>query len=168
MNKDSEYLAKPLIEGAEFTIGDDYIKISSPSTIHAESRRVLPITKEEFTSLYKSVLRVAKFKKVKISYRRHIRRDSINKWEEYIGACRKARELFIAIIKQAIVVRERGLHYGTIDDYELGKLQNLCEENRSFFYAASIVSRVAEDYFKLKSISQGLEKSGSEEMTIYL
>lgn len=165
---DLDYLAQPLIEGAEFIIEDNHIKVTSPPTIHAETSRVLPINKSDFTALYKSVLKSAKSKGVKISYSRRIRRNSIDKWSEYTKACSEADELFDEIIKQAKVVQQRGLHYGTRDDYELTKLQRLCEDNRSYFYATSIVARVAEDYFMLKSISHRLEKSNTEELMIYL
>jgi ribosomal protein L14E/L6E/L27E len=168
LKADSEYLSKPFIEGAEFIIEDNYIKITTPTTVHVETRRVSPLHYEEFTSLYKSVIRTAKYKKVKISYTRHIRRDLIDRWDEYITMWSKAHDLFNEIVRQAIIVRERGLHYGTIDDSELKKLQNLCEDNRSYFYGGSIISRIADDYFKLKSISQRLEKPILGELTIYL
>jgi hypothetical protein len=165
---DLDYLAQPLIEGAAFVIEDNRIKITSPSTVHAETSRVLPINKSDFMTLYKSVLKIAKSKGVKISYSRRIRRNSIDKWGEYTKACNEADELFDEVIEQAKIVQQRGLYYGTRDDYELTKLQRLCEDNRSYFYATSIVARVAEDYFMLKSISQRLEKSDTEELTIYL
>jgi hypothetical protein len=64
---DLEYLTKPLIEGAEFIVENNHVKITSPSTVYAETRRVLPIDKSDFTALYKSVLKIAKSKGVKIS-----------------------------------------------------------------------------------------------------
>jgi hypothetical protein len=168
LSNDAKYLAKPLIEDAVFLIDENHIKITSPSTIYAETRRVIPICKDDFTALYKSVLKTAKEKKVKISYSRRIRRKSIDKWCEYIGACGEADALFYKVVEQAEVVQRRGLHYGTRDDFELVKLQWLCEDNRSYFYATSIVARVADDYFNLESISQVLGKSDSEVLKICL
>lgn len=166
--KGIEYLLRPLIEGAVFTIENNYVRIASPSTIHAEARLVTILSKAKLLAMYKAILQKAKTQKVKISFAQHIRKQIHDRWEEYESCCAEAGILFAQIIEQAKVVQARGLHYGTVDDTELAELQKLCSKHSKFFYGASVISRIAEISFRLESIDHDLSASESRLDQIYL
>jgi len=157
--RETEYLLRPLIEGAAFTIEDEHVRITSPSTIYAEAYRSVPVHKDELLSLYKRVLRKAKAQGVKISYTRHIRKQISEHWDEYESRCAEACTLFSKIIDQARVVRARGIHYGTCNDAELDKLGALCSEYQKYFWRNSIVSHISAIRHDLMQIENDLSRA---------
>jgi len=157
--RETEYLLRPLIEGAAFTIEDDHVRITSPSTIHSDAHRIVPIHRDELLSLYKRVLRKAKAQGVKISYTRHIRKQILEHWDEYESRCAEACMLFSKIIDQARAVRARGIHYGTCDDAELDKLGALRSEYEKYFWRNSIVSQISEIRHKLMELEDDLSRA---------
>lgn len=166
--RETEYLMRPYIEGALFTIENNHIRITSPSTIHAEAKIITILCQADLLSLYKKVLQKAKTHKVRISYSQHIRKQILERWNEYESRCIEAGIMFATIFEQAKVVRERGLHYGTVDDTELAKLQKLCSKYGEFFYRNSIASQMSEIYYHLNSLDSDLSTLASRLDTIYL
>jgi len=166
--KDIEYLSRPLIEGLVYIIENEHVKISSPHTIFAENRTIIPFMKDEILSMYKSVVQKAKSKGVKISYKQHMRKTIIERWSEYEISCDNAKILFKRIIEQVKIVQERGIHRGTRDDSELDKLHKLCNEYNKFYWRSSIISHISSIYYSLKNIERDLSASNSSLYKIYI
>ena len=165
---DSEYLARPLIEDVVFTIENDYVKIACPHTLFTESRRIEFIQRDEILSLYKSVLRKAKAKGVKIAYSQHIRRTVDERWLEYEVSCKRAGELFDLIIEQSKVIQSRGIHRGTTDDAELDKLAKFRNEHGEFSWRSSITSKITGIYHELRELERELVRTDNSLYQIYL
>lgn len=166
---ENEYLSRPLIEETTFTIEDDHVKITSPSTIHVGVRRIIPVeSKKELLALYKRVFRKAKSQGSKISYQHHTRKLITERWDEYAEICMGAASLFRDIIEQAKIVQARGLHYGTRDDVELENLQKLCFQHEKNYCNDSIICEFSSAYNRLLNLEQDLSSLNSPLEIIYL
>ena len=166
---DSEYLAGELMTDAEFMVFNDFVKITTPSTIHVSEKRIKPLCKSAFKALYKEVLKIAKKEpRAKILYKRHISKETVGKWNEYENSLKEANELFDMIVKQAKVVQYRGLHYGTVYDEELKKLKDLCHCYSKLSYCGTIISAVTGDYFYLETTYKDLKHLEPNVETIYV
>jgi len=146
----AEYLAKPLLEDLNFIIDKDFMQITSASTRHAEARRHEKLSKTALLTLYSNVIKMARDRNLQIGFRNHYRREVNGMWDEYELCYETAYRLFEDILKQAKVVESRGLHYGTCDDIELEKLQNLCNEYNKNFWRSAVI-------FKMEAILSALE-----------
>jgi hypothetical protein len=150
-----------LIEDVTFIIEKDYVKISCPHTLFTNSRRISPYGKDELLSLYKNVFRQAKTADVKISFTRHIRKTLTERWAEYENCCHSAIALFDGITMQAELVRARGIHIGTNDDVELGKLTALRDELDKLNWRNNIASIIAGIFRSLKETERNMANLSS-------
>jgi predicted acyltransferase (DUF342 family) len=165
---DMEYLERPLIEGQEFIITDELIKVTTPSTIHAHIRKIMLIERSEVNKLYTAVVKAAKERGVKIGYSYRIKRDIIGKYNEYLTAIGQAQSIFKQAVQQAKVVKERGLHNGTSDDMELRKLHEICWAFEKFGHRDSIVRKTADAYRRLEELHREMTIEGKQNIKIYL
>jgi hypothetical protein len=138
--KDDEYLARKLLDGVDYKIGNDSVYITSPHTSYAYEIRLAVLDEGDLLNRYKNILNLAKKQEVKISYKRSIRKTINERWAEYEADCKAANEIFDCIVSQAKTVQDRGLHSGTTDDVELDKLHQYRNAYSEFFWRNKIIS----------------------------
>jgi hypothetical protein len=166
---DAEYLAKPIIEEQNFIIENDLIQVTSPSTRYAEARRHIKLCKKSLIALYTGVIKMARERNIKISFCRHYRREINKMWDDYERCYAAANTLFERILTQVKVVEERGLHYGTSDDVELSKLQDLCNEYNKNFWRSATIAKMGHIRYELERHQESMRfPDNSNIVAIYL
>ena len=136
-----DYLAREPLTEVEFLIEDNHISISSPHTSYVNQYLNPPVEKQALLDLYAQILAVAKERKVRISYPRHIRKTIRERWQEYADNVEERDAIFQQMIWQARIVEQRGLHMGTSDDDELHNLAQLTWRFQKYGYLSGIIDK---------------------------
>ena len=165
---DSEYLARPLIEGIVYTIESGHVRIACPHTTFANEKRIIPENKQALLSLYKKIVDAAKSQSVKISYKRRTRNLITERWTEYENACRNAGIIFDSIVETAKSIQTRGIHSGFSDDAELGKLTAHCHRHIEYHWSSNIVSQISEIAHDLQELDRTLSLADPSLYMIYI
>lgn len=168
MNKDQEYLSRPLIEGMTYIITADDLRISSPCTLFAEAKPYIPLKKDAILQLYAEVLHTAKRCGVKVGYRLHLKRCVMENWDEYEKGCHEAQHLYVEMLGKAGEAASRGLHYGTTDDTVLKALQAIEAKYHALFWRNRSIAKISDVKSHLESAIGYLAGPDTGHLTIYL
>ena len=158
---DREYLSHPLIENITYIIDNDCVDIFSESTCFVRHKLLSYIDVFGLLRLYQEVIQKAKAQGVSISYSMHIKKNLLDKQEEYKKSHKEAFVLFSCIVEQAKIVRGRGIHYGCVNDKELDKLYELSSQYEKYFWRNSVISEIFEYSCRLKDLQTSLSQNGS-------
>lgn len=165
---DREYLSRPLVEDVTFEIGPTRISIHSPHTIYIGVTLPMRYQRDRLLETYRRVLRAAKAKGIRVRYGRHFSRTIKDRWAEYEAACEEMESLFRRLIEQAKRVQTRGIHYGSVDDMELSRLQKLNAEFQPCTYGTNAASIMASISYSLEELDRDLSRPSALCDTIYL
>ncbi len=163
-NKDEEYLARPLLEGVNHTITNDFVSLQTESGGYITDTRIsLQFTKESLMGLYKSVCHKAR--ELNVVTKKKMRFDKVikNNWEVMLYELETHNILFDQLVEAAKAVQERGLHEGTDDDEALKKVYDIRAQLGVIHYRTMAYSQICEAYTTLKRHADYLsmiEKSG--------
>lgn len=165
---DREYLSRPLVEDVTFEIGPTRISIHSPHTIYIGVTLPKRYQRDRLLETYRRVLRAAKSKGIQVRYGRHFSRTIKDRWAEYEAACEEMESLFRRLIEQAKRVQTRGIHYGSVDDMELSRLQKLYSEFNPYTYGTNVTSIMASISYGLDELNRALSQASPQCDIIYL
>ena len=165
---DEEYLSRPLLEGVEYCITEDRIKIASSHTEYINLKRFIPLDIESLLEQYGEVLKMAKKRKAKISYKRHLRKKILENRDEYRNDYLEAQRLFGLMTAVAKEIQKRGLHFGTTDDAVLRKLWDYKAPYLALFCGNRSISAIRDIKSALDEYSKSLLDTDSADLTIYM
>lgn len=165
---DEEYLSRPLLEGLEYCITEDLIKITSSHTEYINLKRFTPLDIESLLEKYDKVRQMAKKRKAKISYKRHLRKKILENRAEYRNDCLEAQRLFELMTTVAKEIQKRGLHFGTTDDAVLRKLRDYEAAYSALFCGNRSISAFWDIKRALNDSLKLLLERDSTELTIYM
>lgn len=165
---DEEYLSRPLLEGVEYCITEDLIKITSDHTEYINLKRFIPLDIESLLERYDEVRQMAKKRKAKISYKRHLRKKILENRDEYRKDCLEAQRLFESMTAVAKEIQKRGLHFGTTDDTVLKKLCDYKALYLVLFGGNRSISAIRDIKTALDASLNLLLEADSAELIIYM
>lgn len=168
MDEQIPYLDRQHLDDVQFEVGLQRVRISTVHTTYVNVASVHRYNLNAILDLYNIVTGDAKSKKVRISYKSHLKRTVLEQWQDYEDACRHCDEQFDEIVKHAKVVKNRGLHLGVVDDMELAKLQAMCAEYSKIHHASHIISKFADIWHQLNDSQRFLANSDGESIMITL
>lgn len=130
---DKEYLQRDLLENVSYDISENYIKVQSESTMFINlSKYELVNNKQELLNKRAEVIKLAKEKKVSLSYQRKTKKTINELWESYETDKKTSEGLYNEIKTGWINVKEeRGIHMGFSDDQYISHLSKLISEYNS-------------------------------------
>ena len=105
---------------------------------------------------YRNVLAMAKTQGTKISYTRHISRTIRALWPEYEAACAEREKLFGRLKELALLVKERGIHFGTVDDEVLPLAETVGGQLAAYGNYGNAVSSIAGIGYDLSRLEREL------------
>jgi hypothetical protein len=148
-----DYLSKPEIPNVVYTVEKTQIRIANDNTVFCQAIRTSnPISKTEFLAMYKYIVSIAKQNKISVSYKNKYKSKVIDNYDLYLQEFNNADNLFNQMYKQALIVKERKLHYGCIDDAELNKLHDISNKYMACFYRNTLLSQVTEINSHIKQL----------------
>lgn len=165
---DEEYLKRPLLDGVTYCIAEDIIKITSRHTEYINVSRFIPLDIKALLEQYDEVRQMARQRKAKISYRRHLRKKILENRDEYKNDYQEAQRLFKSMADLAKEVRSRGLHSGTTDDAVLGKLMDCQTKYSALFWRNRSISAIRDVKTALDAALNLLSETDSTDLTVYL
>lgn len=146
---DKEYLSRPLLN-VEFLISDTYISVTSESTLYICVALPKKEKLDDFNKLYSQLIQLCREKGVKVVYKYGYKKYVNNHWKEYLEAYKQYKEIFEKLYAETLILQERGIHIGNVDDEHLTKCINLRNQMLPFFYRSGIM-------YGLSSITRGIK-----------
>ncbi len=165
---DHEYLSCPLLENVTYSITDTEIKITGSSTQFIHVRRFVPLDVNAILNQYVEVRQTVKQRKAKISYCLHLRKRILENQDQYMKDCQEARWLFGLMTATAREIQKRGLHYGTVNDTVLKKLNDDHAAYLALFWGNRSISIMSDVKSRLDAIPGYLSKDDATDITIYM
>lgn len=165
----SNYLDRPLVEGINFNITNEEIKIDCSHTLYINAKRIKnTITKDSILELYKKVYRLAKDKKISIGTKRGYKKYIDENWNLYTNEIKYYNNLFDQVITEFKKVQIRGIHSGTTDDEILDNAHNIQNKYSQVFYGTSVYDHINSIYNDLKKLFEGITNDNNIYTKIYL
>lgn len=171
MNKelDKEYLSRPVIETTyRITDNEVYVVSEKGCTSYANIHKLERILKEDVLNLYSEVIKMAKAKGVKISYKNHYKRKINENWERYRDELIYYNDVFDKTRDKFKEVEKRGLHSGTTDDIVLREALDLRNEYIKCYWRTSTLSLIHGIYNDLQKHHRELQSPYCNYYMIYL
>lgn len=166
---EQEYLNRQLIDGVDYDITEDRIRIENVNTTWISIKRPEKIDKESVILMHKNICRTAKNKGIKISYKNKYKKFITENWQQYEKEFDHYNKIFNKIIPVAEQIKKRGIHIGCVDDDILNKMEILKSEFNKMFYGNTTISKMQDITFKIKELHSGINNFNEDsEITIYL
>jgi hypothetical protein len=157
MVTDQEYLSRSLINGIKYCIDDDKISIQNDCTCFIlRQRNKSFITKNEIVRLYKNVIKTAKENGIQISYKSKCKQIISDYYDTYNSEYMEMQKLFDVLIGLSKQVKNRGIHYGHVDDKLLNTLTDNNNKYGKYFWGTSAYSKITDVYFKLNNLAKDI------------
>ena len=118
-----EYLGRPLVDGIEYEITDNKIKIVCPHTSYINITRHEKISLDSILSMLNEIDKIRKAdKRIKVKGISTIRKRVKDAYKLYLIDWEVYNEAFNKCMSLAKQVEREGVHYGTIDDAVLEEI----------------------------------------------
>lgn len=154
-----DYLDRPQVENVSYEITETCVSIQCPHTCFLSCVLPTRCQKDAMLGQYRRVLQIAKERKIRISYSRHIRRTIREQWSDYIIGRERQEQLFQELREVAGTIQLRGIHQGYVDDEELAKAQKIVGELDKLRYSDKAVRDVAGLEYELHMLERQLSDS---------
>jgi len=164
---DKEYLSRPLLD-VKFRITDTEVYVASEHTGYANMRKLERLLKEDILKLYSEIIKMAKSRGIKVSYKNHYKKFIEENWNSYRDELKHYNEIFGKAREKFLEVQKRGLHSGTSDDIVLKEALDLRNEFEKCYWRTSKVSQMSELYVKLNNYHRELQSSNCNYYMLYL
>lgn len=172
LSLDQAYLTKPLLTKCCYEISDRKIRIWNNTNEIACARAPLPaLDRATLLERYQRILKTARERKIKISFRNHFHKKIKENWERYLAEDVERRRIYQELYGLALQIQQRGIHIGYRDDYVLQdwyRVHARYEELSDWRSACDRMEEIARELARLEqAFSDGPELYGPENK-IYL
>lgn len=140
---DKEYLHRMLIPDVMFKVTADQIRVYSNDTEWISCRRPQKLIQKDLLALYSAVVKKAKQKHIKLTYKYHHKKFILQNWLRYTNEYTYYNDVYALLLSKMEFLQARGIHYGCSDDAYLQECIKLNYKLREMYNATSYTSKMS-------------------------
>lgn len=136
----------------EQIIENDRVKITSDCTMFANWSRLEELNINDILNKYKQVIKAAKQKNIKISYKHKTKQILTENKDLYTQEVKQRNQVFDTLKNKWELKLQKGIYSGYIDDEEMKELSELDCQLQKYVYRSCVLSIIGELNYRLDQL----------------